>query len=131
MYYAGAYYQIPFGKNAIGTKLLLGAISGPHTDIFIQDIDQFQNTDEVEGIVYARYTPYTNFSWATGIYYKRVLSKSLSLGFYADFNGADSTYDLTYIDRFEDGEPIYTDVETYTTNWDSYSIGANLNVMLW
>ena len=131
MYYAGAYYQIPFGKNAIGTKLLLGAISGPHTDIFIQELDQPQDTEEAGGIVYARYTPYTNFSWATGIYYKRVLSKSLSLGFYADFNAADSTYDLTYIDTFEDGEPIYTDVETYTTNWDSYSIGANINVMLW
>ena len=131
MYYAGAYYQFPFGKNAIGTKLLFGAISGPHTDIFIRELDPFQATDEVEDIVYARFTPYTNFSWATGVYYKRVLSKNLSLSFYADLNVADSKYDLTYIDRFENGEPIYTDIETFTTNYDSYSIGASINVMLW
>jgi len=131
MYYAGAYYQFPFGKNAIGTKLLFGAISGPHTDIFIRELDPFQATDEVEDIVYARYTPYTNFSWATGVYYKRVLSKNLSLSFYADLNVADSKYDLTYIDRFENGEPIYTDIETFTINYDSYSIGTSINVKLW
>ena len=131
MYYCGAYYQFPFGKNAIGVKLLLGAISGPYTDIFIRELDQFQATGEVEDIVYARYTPYTNFSWATGAYYKRVLSKSLSLSFYADYNIADSKYDLTYIDRFENGEPVYTDIETFTANWDSYSMGASINVMLW
>ncbi len=87
--------------------------------------------DEVEDIVYARYTPYTNFSWATGIYYKRVLSKSLSLSFFADLNIADAKYNFTYIDKIENGEPIYTDNETFTTNYDSYSIGGSINVMLW
>lgn len=131
MYYAGAYYQFPFGKNAIGTKLLFGAISGSETDIFIREIEYFGDIDEVEDIVYAQYIPYSNFSWAAGIYYKRVLSKNLSLSFYADYNIADAKYDLTYIDRFENGEPIYTDKETYITNYDSYSIGASINVMLW
>ena len=131
MYYAGAFYQYPFGVNVIGAKLLFGAIAGPHTDIFIREKDPFQATDEVEEIVYARFSPYTNFSWTTGVYYKRVLSKNLSLSFYADYNDADSKYDLTYIDRFENGEPVYTDDETFTTNWDSYSIGASINVMLW
>ncbi len=37
MYYAGPHYQFPFGKNSIGTKLLLGAISGPDTEIYLRE----------------------------------------------------------------------------------------------
>lgn len=131
MYYAGGYYQFPFGKNALGTRLLIGGIAGPHTEIFIRELDPFGNDEEIEEIVYAKFTPSTNFSWATGVYYKRVLNKNVSLSIYADYNDAESTYDLTYIDRFENGVPIYTPKETRTTNWDSYSFGTSINVMLW
>ncbi len=131
MYYVGPHYQFPFGKNAIGTKFLLGAIAGPNTEIFLREFSSTLPDGEIQEIIYARYTPYTNFSWATGIYYKRVVSDNISLSVYFDYNNANSKYDLTYLDRIENGTPIYAPTETSVTNWNSYSVGASLNIMLW
>ncbi|MGB5173080.1 MAG: hypothetical protein WBN69_16750, partial [Eudoraea sp.] len=131
MYYAGPHYQFPFGKNSIGTKLLLGAISGPDTEIYLREFTPTGPDGEFLEVTYATYKPYTNFSWATGIYYKRIVSDNISLSVYFDYNNADSKYDLTYLDRFENGNPIYAPTVTDVTNWNSYSVGASLNVMLW
>ena len=133
MYYGGVYYQIPFGKNSIGTKFHLGAISGSSTKIFVRELGQ--DTDDLENrpqeYIYADYEPTTSFSWATGLYYKRVLSKNLAIGIYADYNVADLKYGVTVMDEFNNGAPTYFPKESKTTNYDSYAIGANLNIMLW
>ena len=131
MYYVGPHYQFPFGKNAIGTKFLLGAIAGPDTEIYLRELTATGPEGEFQELIYARYTPYTNFSWATGIYYKRIVSDNISLNVFFDYNNAESKYDLTYLDRFENGTPIYAPTETSVTNWNSYSVGAGLNIMLW
>jgi membrane-associated phospholipid phosphatase len=133
MYYAGVYYQIPFGKNSIGTKFHLGAISGPSTKIFVRELGQDTNDLEnrPEEYIYADYEPATTFSWATGLYFKRVISKNLAIGVYADYNQADLKYGVTVMDQFNNGAPTYLPKESKTTNYDSYAIGANLNIMLW
>lgn len=131
LYYLGPYFQLPFGKNAIGSKFLLGAISGTDTEIFLRSNNQLQNTEDVKDISYATYTPSTSFSWSTGIYYNRILNNNLSVSIYVDYNNADNKYDVTYIESFENGEPFYSPIETKISNWDSYSIGGIFNVMLW
>lgn len=133
MYYGGAYYQIPFGKNSIGTKLHAGVISGPNTKIYARELgrDVFDQDTEPLQYIYADFDPETSFSWATGIYYKRMISKNLSLGIYADYNWADLKYDVTVMDDFNNGFPTYFPKEKTTTNYDSYAIGVNINVMLW
>ncbi len=133
MYYGGAYFQIPFGKNSIGTKLHLGAISGSSTKVFTRELGQ--TTDDLDNrpqeFIYADYEPETSFSWATGLYFKRVISKNLAIGIYADYNVADLKYGVTIMDQFNNGAPTYFAKESKTTNYDSYAIGANLNIMLW
>ncbi len=133
MYYGGAYYQIPFGKNSIGTKLHLGAITGSSTKVSARELGQ--DTDDLENppqeYIYADYEPKSSFSWATGIYFNHILSKNLTIGVYADYNWADLKYEVTVMDQFNNGAPIYAPKESKTTNYDSYAIGANLNIMLW
>ena len=132
MYYGGGYLQIPFGKNSIGTKLQFGGISGSTTKIFVreQGATDDLNNRPVE-YVYANYEPKSSISYATGLYYKRVLSKNLAIGVYADYSIADLKYDVTFMDDFNNGSPTYFPKVTETTNYDSYAIGANLTMMLW
>ena len=130
MYYGGIYLQMPFGKNSIGTKCIAGSISGPNTNIFIRDQTTTSNETPQE-LVYAQYSPYTTFSWATGAYYKRILSKNVSLSLFYDYNIADAKYDVTYIDNITQSGVIYTPTETKTVLYDSYAIGLSLDVMLW
>ena len=133
MYYAGAYYQIPFGKNAIGTKLLLGVTSGSSAKVFARELGQ--DTNDLENrpqeYIYADYEPKTSFTGTTGLYYKRVLNKNLAIGIYADYNWLDLKYEVIAMDQFNDGAPTYFPKEFKATNYDSYAIGANLNIMLW
>ena len=130
LYYFGPYYQIPFGKNAIGTKLQAGVISGPKTKFGLRELDQPE--DEIpEDILYAEFDPKTTFSWATGIYYKRYLNKNLSLGVYLDYNIGDLEYSVIELDELNDGVPSYLDPVSVKTKYDSYAIGANVNIMLW
>ncbi|NNL02357.1 MAG: phosphatase PAP2 family protein, partial [Eudoraea sp.] len=90
MQHAGAYYQIPFGKNAIGTKLLLGLTAGTSSKVFAREPNQVIDDPEnqPQEFVYADYKPKPSFSWATGLYYNRILSKNIGIGVYADFNWA-------------------------------------------
>lgn len=132
MYYFGPYYQIPFRKNAIGAKLNIGVISGPNTKIYVREKQQTLDVkDQPLEYVYADYDPKSSFSYGTGAYYRRVLSKNLSIGAYFDYNIADLSYGVTYMEDFNNGDPTYFPKEDKTTNYDSYSIGANLNIMLW
>ena len=133
MYYTGVYYQVPFGKNSIGTKLHLGVVSGPASKIFVRELGQ--DTGDLDNppqeFIFADFEPKISFSWATGLYYKRGLSKNLSIGIYADYNWADLKFDRTIMDEFNNGAPTYFPKEARTINYDSYAIGANLDVMLW
>ena len=130
LYYFGPYYQIPFGKNAIGTKLQAGVISGPKTKFGLRELDQPE--DEIpEDILYAEFDPKTTFSWATGIYYKRYLNKNISLGVYLDYNIGDLEYSVIELDELNNGVPSYLDPVSVKTKYDSYAIGANVNIMLW
>ena len=132
LYYFGPHYQIPFGKNVIGAKLQAGVISGPSTKIFVREIESTIDLDNPpEEYVYADYDPKTSFSWTSGLYYKRIISKNLSIGAFADYNWADAKYGVTYMDDFNNGNPTYFPKENKTTNYDSYSFGANVNIMLW
>ncbi|WP_282123574.1 phosphatase PAP2 family protein [Algibacter mikhailovii] len=133
LYYFGPYYQIPFGKNIVGTKLHAGLISGPNTKIFVRENQETFDLkeDAPQEYVYADYDPKSSFSYATGIYYRRVLNKNLSVGAYFDYAWADLKYDVTYMDDFNNGNPIYFPKESKTTNYDSYSFGANVSIMLW
>ncbi|TNJ41246.1 phosphatase PAP2 family protein [Tamlana fucoidanivorans] len=132
MYYFGPYYQIPFGKNAVGTKLHAGVISGPSSKVFVRELGEYDFEDNPpKEYVYADYDPKSSFSWGTGIYYKRVLSKNLSIGLYADYNWADLKYKVTYMNAFNNGEPTYFPKQDKTATYDSFALGANLNVMLW
>jgi membrane-associated phospholipid phosphatase len=133
MYYIGPNFRIPFGRNSIGTKLHLGTISGPSTKIFVRE--QGQSTDDLENrpqeFIYADYEPKSSFSWATGFYFNRVISKNLSIGIFADYNVADLKYGVTVMDEFNNGAPTYLPQEFKTIKYDSYAIGGNLNIMLW
>ncbi len=132
LYYFGPYYQVPFGKNVIGTKLQAGVISGPNTKLFLRELDQPENEIPTEEIVYADFDPKTSFSWATGIYYKRYISKNLSIGVYADYNIGDLEYSVVELDEIlANGEPTYLGAVPLKINYDSYAIGANVNIMLW
>ena len=133
MYYFGPYVQLPFGKNAIGTKLVAGLVSGPTSKVFVRELDETFDLedDPLVEYVYADYDPKSSFSWGTGVYYKRVISKNLSVGLYTDFNWADLKYGVTYMDEFNNGDPTYLPKQNKTAKYDSYSIGANLNIMLW
>ncbi len=133
LYYFGPYYQIPFGKNAIGTKLQAGVISGPNTKLALRELGQPDDEVPVE-ILYADFDPKTTFSWATGIYYKRYLNKNLSLGVYFDYNIGDLEYSVVELDDLTggpNGEPTYLGAVPVKINYDSYAIGANVNIMLW
>lgn len=134
MYYFGPYYQIPFGKNAIGAKLNAGVISGPNAKIYVRDKQQtlelMEDGQPIE-YIYADYDPKTSFSYGAGPYYRRVLNKNLSIGAYFDYNIADLKYGVTYMEAFNNGNPTYFPKENKTTNYDSYSFGANVNIMLW
>ncbi len=130
MYYGGVYYQIPFGKNSIGTKLLAGAISGPTTKLYLKELNE-SSEEALERIVYADFESKTSFSWATGISFNRVLSKNLSIGVYADYNIGDLTYSVVELDQLTNGVPSYLPEQTLKIKYDSYAIGANLNIMLW
>ncbi|MBU2950224.1 phosphatase PAP2 family protein [Tamlana agarivorans] len=134
MYYGGAYYQIPFGKNSIGVKLLTGVISGPSTKLYVQELTSTNEASEeepLEQFVYADFDPKTSFSWASGIYYKRVLNKNLSVGLYADYNIGDLKYNVVEMDDFNNGAPTYLPQEAHKVNYDSYAFGVNVDVMLW
>jgi hypothetical protein len=135
MYYGGLYYQIPFGKNSIGAKLLAGAISGPNTELSLRELNQtFDETEEAvkNEILYADFDPKTSFSFATGIYYKRLISQYLSVGLYVDFNIGDIEYSVVELDQIiPDGEPTYLDPVSLKIKYDSYSIGGSVNIMLW
>lgn len=135
MYYAGGYFQYPFGKNALGTKLLLGAISGPNTKVFIRELSQnLPDEDEFpEDILYADYEPSTTFSWATGVQYTRVLNDNMAMKFYVDYNNADLKYSVSYLDpeSIDNGPLIYSPRVNKITNWDSYSFGISVDIMLW
>ena len=66
--------------------------------------------------------------------YKRYLNKNLSIGLYVDFNIGDLEYSFIELDEVAggpNGEPTYLDAETLKINYDSYSIGGNVNIMLW
>ncbi len=130
MYYGGVYYQIPFGKNTIGTKLLAGAISGPNTKLYLRELDQ-SSEEPMDEIIYADFEPKSSFSYATGIYYKRVLSKNLSIGLYVDYNIGDLEYSVVELDQLINGVPTYLAAVPLKINYDSYAIGTNLNIMLW
>ena len=130
MYYAGGYFQYPFGKNAIGTRLLLGAISGPNTKVYITE----RNTPEGEQpgeLIYAEYEPSTSFSWATGFNYRRVLNDNLALRLFFDYNIGDSEYSVKYIDYIDNGTPVYSPSIKKIAKYDSYSIGMSVDIMLW
>jgi len=132
MYYFGPYFQIPFGKNAIGANLHAGVISGPSTKITVRDTSQTLAADDVPAeYLLADYDPKSSFSYGTGAYYRRVLNKNLSIGAYFDYNIADLNYGVTYMEDFNNGNPTYFPKENKTTNYDSYSFGANVNIMLW
>ncbi|MEJ2113656.1 MAG: phosphatase PAP2 family protein [Flavobacteriaceae bacterium] len=133
MYYFGPYFQIPFGKNAIGTKFLAGVVSGPSSKVFVRELDATFDLedDPLVEYVYADYDQKSSFSWGTGIYYKRVISKNLSMGLFADYNWADLKYGVTYMDEFNNGEPTYFPKQDKVANYDSFAVGANLNIMLW
>jgi len=134
MYYFGPYYQIPFGKNVIGTKLQVGGISGPNTKLYLRDLDQPDNEISEEQIIYADFNPTSSFSYATGLYYKRFVNKNLSLGVYFDYNIGDLEYSVVELDDLTggpNGEPTYLGAVPLKVNYDSYAIGANVNIMLW
>lgn len=133
LYYTGLFYQVPFGKNAIGTKLLAGVISGPSMEIYIREIVENPDSSDppAEETIYQQLNPNTTFGMETGVYYKRILNDNLSINAYFDYSIGDINYDTTHIDSIEDGVPIYAPVENKTANWNSYSIGASLNIMLW
>ncbi len=133
LYYFGPYYQIPFGKNVIGTKLQAGVISGPSTKLGLRELGQPDDEIPVD-ILFADFEPKTSFSWATGIYYKRVLSKNLSMGVYADYNIGDLEYSWAQMDFDEfiaNGDSALIAQDPLKVKYDSYAIGINLNVMLW
>ena len=136
MYYAGAYYQIPFGKNVIGTKILAGIISGPSTELEIRELDASPEV-EVDGtppVIYASFDPKTTFSYATGIYYNRYLNKNLSVGLYIDFNFGDLEYswsEMNFDDFIASGNTDLIPQAPLKINYDSYAIGGNVNIMLW
>ncbi len=134
LYYFGPYYQIPFGKNAIGTKLQAGVISGPKTKLALRALGQPEDEIPLEEILYADFDPKTSFSWATGIYYKRYVNKNISLGVYFDYNIGDLEYSVIELDDLTggpNGEPTYLGAVPLKVNYDSYAIGANVNIMLW
>ncbi|MCO4821997.1 MAG: phosphatase PAP2 family protein [Flavobacteriaceae bacterium] len=134
MYYFGPYYQIPFGKNAIGARLYAGVISGPNQKIYIRENVSTLDFDEEnppQEYVYADFDPSSSFSYGTGMYYRRVLNKNLSIGAYFDYNIADLKYDVTYIDVLDEGIPTYVTEKNQSVNYDSYALGVNVNILLW
>ncbi len=131
MFYGGVYYQVPFGKNSVGAKLLAGAISGPNTELGLQELNQ-PSDEIVPPILYAEFNPKTTFGYATGIYYKRLISKNLSVGLYVDYNIGDLEYSVIELDQIlPSGEPTYLGAMPLKINYDSYAIGGSVNVMLW
>ena len=101
--------------------------------IFIELNQTFDENEAVANeILYADFDPKTSFSFATGIYYKRLISKDLSLGLYIDYNIGDLEYSIVELDQIlPSGEATYLDPVPFKTNYDSYSIGGSVNIMLW
>lgn len=133
LFYFGPYYQIPFGKNVIGTKLHAGVISGPNTKMALRELDQPEDEIPVD-ILFADFSTKTSFSYSTGIYYKRYLNKNLSVGVYADFNIGDLEYSwsqLDFDDFIDNGNSDLIPQNPIKINYDSYAIGGNVNIMLW
>lgn len=127
-YYLGPHAQFAWGKNYLGTNAYIGAIAGPSTEIFIRELE---GPEEEEGIVYANFDPSTSFSWAVGVFYRRVLSNQLSIKFYADMNWADMDLTQTYLQEVVDDEPVYEPGIESTIPMDSFSIGASLIMNIW
>ena len=83
-------------------------------------------------ILYAEFNPKTTFGYATGIYYKRLISKNLSVGLYVDYNIGDLEYSVIELDEIlPSGEATYLGAVPLKVNYDSYAIGGSVNIMLW
>ncbi len=128
IYYLGPHAQFAWGKNYLGANAYIGAIAGPNTEIFIRELD---GPEEEEGIVFADFDPSNSFSWAAGIYYRRVLSNHLSVKLYADMNWADMDLTETYLETVVDGEPIYEPSIESVIPMDSFSVGGSIIVNVW
>ena len=127
---AGPFFQYPLGKNLLGTKFLMGSLSGSDTELTLRVMGSTDLTSENE-ILYADFSPNTTFAWSTGWYYKRLISKITALGVYGHYTNSDLEFDQKIVDNWQDGEPIYVKGERLTKNFNSYSIGLSLSVMLW
>ena len=128
-YSVGPFFQYSFGKNRIGSKFLLGGITAANTKIRLTPI----NSDEISesaDVIYAEFLSASSISWSTGIYYKRLVSKQLSLGVYADYNASNLDGEYLLLEDIVNDVPQYTTGQ-YTDKFDSYSIGVTAEVMLW
>ena len=123
LYYFGPYFQIPFGKNVVGTKLQAGVISGPTTKLYLRELDLPEDEIPEEDIIYADFNPKTSVSYATGIYYKRYVNKNLSIGVYADYNIGDLEYSVIELDELISGVPSYLPAVPLKLNYNSWAIG--------
>ena len=108
----------------------MGSLSGSYTKLTMRVVDSNPQTTKDE-IVYADFSPKTSFAWSTGWYYKRLISKITALGIYGHYTNSDLEFDQNLLDRFENGEPVYVTGDRLSKNFNSYSIGFSLSVMLW
>ena len=131
MYLAGGYFQYPFGKNSIGTRLLLGAISGPDSNVYVTERETPEGEQPNEMNI-AEYNTSTSFSWATGFHYRRILNDNLALRLFFDYNVGNSDYSVKYLEYIDEaGTPVYSPTYDKSSNYDSYSIGLSVDIMLW
>lgn len=128
-YTLGPFLQFPFGKNSIGTKFLIGTAGISDTEVKLKPLESDEITEE-NYIIFAEIIPDDSLTWTTGIYYKRLISEKLTLGFYLDYNDTELNVDIRYIESITDGEPVYTSGRIGST-FDSYGIGFSVEVMLW
>ncbi len=133
MYYAGGYFQLPFKKNQVGAKILAGGIAPPNVKISLRALDQssLPEGEVAPEYIYVEWDPKPSFGMVTGLYYKRILSKDLSMGFYFDYRIGDIKYDQRALTNDNPTMPVYENMADLSTNWDSWSIGMSLNVLLW
>ena len=130
-YQLGPYLQTAVGqKGQLGIKFLAGFNTFSDTEVSLRDRDISEITEE-DYIVYADFRPDNNFSFTTGIYYNRLISSTLALGLYADFNYSELNYDYVFLESFDDLTPVYSGTLRDRTPFESMSFGANLYVMLW
>jgi hypothetical protein len=107
----------------------MGGITAANTKIRLTPINSDENS-ESDDIIYTEFLSASSITYSTGIYYKRLVSKQLSLGIYADYNASNLDGEYLLLEDIVNDVPQYTTGQ-YTDKFDSYSIGVTAEVMLW